>query len=227
MTCPLFNRKGPNIRKETRFIKSKVFQSGRVIAKLGIILFAAGLLLWDQGGRTAGAAEPLQFKPRALENAQWSVPESEAALSYLGIDAKGSFKLSQIKAELVIIEFFSMYCPYCQADAPHVNELYSMIQKTPKFKKRVKIIGIGMGNTPFEVDVFRKKYTVPFPLVSDEQYTADKLATKRIRTPTFVLFRPANGSRQRVVDIHEGELGKPEEFLRGVTSHLGRSNKER
>ena len=56
-----------------------------------------------------------------------------------------------------------------------MNELYQAIQKRKDLKNKVKLIGIGTGNTPFEIDFFRKKYEVPFPLFDDEDY-AEKYA---------------------------------------------------
>jgi len=37
-----------------------------------------------------------------------------------------------------------------------VNELYSAIQKKKDLKDKIKVIGIGAGNTTFEVDFFQK-----------------------------------------------------------------------
>ena len=95
------------------------------------------------------------------------VPEKEAEKAYLGLTGKGTFTLSQIKAEVVIVEIYSMYCPYCQKEAPIVNELFEAIDKKPGLKDKMRIIGIGAGNTPFELDIFRNQYKIPFPLFSD------------------------------------------------------------
>ena len=64
---------------------------------------------------------------------------------------------------MVIIEIFSMYCPYCQKDAPGINELYQLIENDPDLKNKVKLIGIGAGNTPFEVGVLQKNLRGSLP----------------------------------------------------------------
>ncbi len=170
----------------------------------------------------AAGGEPLKLKPGALEKFKLSASVSPEEQKYLGISGKGPFMLSQIKAEIVIVEFFSMYCPYCQAEAPIVNRLFELISKSPDLENKVKMVGIGIGNTPFEVGVFRKKYKVQFPLIPDEDYTSDKMASKRFRTPTFITFGRAKRSTIKVIDIHPGKLGNPEQFLERVTRSMAR-----
>ena len=54
-------------------------------------------------------------------------PNNPDHLKYLGLSGSGIFKINQIKTDIVIIEIFSMYCPYCQAEAPNVNRLFASI----------------------------------------------------------------------------------------------------
>jgi len=56
------------------------------------------------------------------------VPLGNADKEYLGLEGGGFFQIPQIKARAVIIEIFSMYCPYCQREAPEVNRLYHLIE---------------------------------------------------------------------------------------------------
>jgi thiol-disulfide isomerase/thioredoxin len=60
-------------------------------------------------------------------------------LKYLGLPAGGKFfKINQVKAKVVIIQIYSMYCPYCQAEAPNVNRLYAAIENSPVLKDKIK-----------------------------------------------------------------------------------------
>jgi thiol-disulfide isomerase/thioredoxin len=132
---------------------------------LGSVL--AVVFILSIGWSTFAADKPPQ-KGETLPSIQLPVPKSLVEKSYLGLSREGSFTIPQIKARVVIIEIFSMYCPYCQKDAPGVNELYQLIEKDPDLKKDIKLIGIGAGNTSYEVGVYKKTYTVPFPLFSDQ-----------------------------------------------------------
>jgi peroxiredoxin len=141
-----------------------------------------------------------------------AMPEKPIHKEYLGLKGNGSFKVSQIKAELLIIEIFSMYCPYCQKEAPNVNELYRSISGREDIKDKIRIIGIGAGNTPFEVDVFRKQYDIEFPLFSDETF-AVHTATGGVRTPYFFVIRTKAGEPGVIVYSNVGTLHDPQQFL--------------
>ncbi|MEW6068125.1 MAG: TlpA disulfide reductase family protein [Nitrospirota bacterium] len=138
-------------------------------------------------------------------------PQNATEKNYLGIIEKDSFNLSQIKSKLIILEIFSMYCPYCQKEAPMVNELYQIINNTPDIKDTIKIIGIGAGNTAFEVDVFKNQYNVPFPLFPDESFTIHKIVGD-VRTPYFFVFKLADGFNE-IIYSKSGSIQDPHQFL--------------
>lgn len=92
------------------------------------------------------------------------MPENESNREYLGLCGKQeTTTLGRIGAEVLIVEIFSMYCPHCQKHAPKANELFHAIEGSDKYRGRIKLIGIGVGNSAFEVDIFRQKYAPPFP----------------------------------------------------------------
>jgi thiol-disulfide isomerase/thioredoxin len=166
-----------------------------------------------------GYAARTSLDPKALGGMEFSVPADPERQSYLGTSRSGKFKLTQIPAQVLLVEIFSMYCPYCQADAPTVNEIYRILQQDPVLSKKVKLIGIGTGNTPFEVDVFRKKYDIKFPLFPDEDSALQKMVSEPIRTPTFVALKRSNQLFE-VHKIHVGESKNAESFIKGILEGL-------
>ena len=148
------------------------------------------------------------------------VPQDAAGRDYLGIGGKGSFKISRIKAETVIIEIFSMYCPYCQKEAPLVNELYQLINKRRDLKDKIKMIGIGAGNTPFEVEIFKNEYKVPFPLFSDESFTIHK-SLGQVRTPYFFVIKINADGSHKILYSKGGTIQDPNQFLGMILKSLG------
>lgn len=140
------------------------------------------------------------------------VPKNPAEKAYLGLSGDGFFKIPQIKAKVVVVEIYSMYCPYCQKDAPGVNELHALIEKNPDLKNKVKLIGIGAGNTPFEVEAYKKTYQVPFPLFPDKDFTIHK-ACAEVRTPYFIVVKINEDGTHQIVHAQLGGYPGAEPFL--------------
>ncbi len=140
----------------------------------------------------ASAAQP----PAAgdtLTALKLAVPAERGDRAYLGLSGGDFFELPQVKGEVIILEVMSMYCPFCQKEAPVVNELYRLIEENPKLKGRIKLLGIGAGNSPYELKVFREKYRVPFPLVPDRDFSVH-VALGEVRTPFFIGVRMKKGA---------------------------------
>ena len=143
------------------------------------------------------------------------IPKSAEEKAYLGLSGSGTFKIPQIKADVVIIEIFSMYCPYCQKDAPGINELYDLIQKAPDFRDRIKIIGIGAGNSAFEVETFKKTFNVSFPLFPDQDYVIHQ-ACGEVRTPYFIGVKIQKDKSHRVFLSQQGGFPGALPFLEQI-----------
>ena len=140
-----------------------------------------------------------------------TAPASPDQRAYLGLSKEGPFTLKEITAPVIIVEIFSMYCPYCQAEAPHVNELYEAIKQDPQLSGKVVILGIGAGNTAFEVNIFKEKYQIPFPLFDDEDYAIHKIVGK-VRTPYFIVAKGKPNSTRGVIYSKAGALEDIEGF---------------
>ena len=85
----------------------------RMFIVLSVAAFWAVLLV----SPVSANAAPLQ-PGGPLPDFKLPIPEHSADKEYLGLTTSGAFAIAQIKAQVVIIEIFSMYCPYCQREAP-------------------------------------------------------------------------------------------------------------
>jgi thiol-disulfide isomerase/thioredoxin len=153
-----------------------------------------------------------QVKGDVLPEIHLLVPENAIHRNYLGLEGGTFFEIPEIKAKVVIIEIFSMYCPHCQREAPEINRLYSIIEGNPDLKDKIKLIGIGAGNSSFEVDLFKKKYNVPFPLIPDENFSIHKRIGE-VRTPYFLGVKINDDGTHRVFFSKLGEFKGAEPFL--------------
>lgn len=158
-----------------------------------------------------GPPQPGQILPAM----KLSKPLEGKDLQYLGLSGSGTFTVDQIKARAVIIQIFSMYCPYCQKDAPNMNRFFGLIEENPSLKGKIKIVGIGAGNSQFEVNTFKKKYQVPFPLVPDGDFTLHKIVGE-VRTPYFIVVKLSDSKRPEVVYSRLGAHENIEAFLEDV-----------
>ncbi|UZP66546.1 TlpA family protein disulfide reductase [Desulfovibrio mangrovi] len=131
--------------------------------------------------------------------------------AYLGLQGEGPWTLKDVKADYVLIEVFSMYCPHCQAEAPAVNELFTLLNSS-SYAGAMKLIGIGAGNSRFEVQFFRKKYDVSLPVFEDGDMTLHSLLGQP-GTPHFYLVNLKNGVLQTAYS-ETGRMKTPETFLK-------------
>lgn len=176
---------------------------------LGCALLFVGLTTAGGGVQAEGTPPP---EGGTLPEISLPAPVQPEVQQYLGVADKGTFKLPGIRAEILIIEVFSMYCPFCQKEAPNVNELYRLIDQDPNLKQKVKLIGLGAGNSPFEVNTFRNAYAVPFPLFADPDFSIHNVLGK-VRTPYFIVIKINKDGSHKVVYSKVGSFGEPQAFL--------------
>ncbi len=146
--------------------------------------------------------------------------QNEAERNYLGVSKNGDFTIGQIKAEILIIEFYSFYCPHCQRAAPDVNEVYQQIQNRPDIKEKIKIIGIGAGNSDYEISSFKNKYKVPFPLFPDKRMEIFRSLRLRV-TPTFIGIKINKNGTLEQFYFREGGFEDSQKFLAEIIKFSG------
>jgi hypothetical protein len=177
------------------------------------------LLLIALMSAATALAQSLQ-KGGQLPSIVLPIPKSAEERGYLGLSGSGTFKIPQIKADVVIIEIFSMYCPYCQKDAPGINELYDVIQKNLDLRDKIKIIGIGAGNSAFEIETFKKTFNVPFPLFPDQDYVIHQ-ASGEVRTPYFIGVKIQQDKSHRIFLSQQGGFPGAQPFLEQILKESG------
>ena len=95
-----------------------------------------------------------------------------------------------------------------------------MLKASPQ-GKNVKVIGIGVGNSEYEVDAFRKKFSVPFPLFSDKDFvTYQEIGD--VGTPFFILARlDKKDAPLRILHVNEGQMESANGFFKDILNKSG------
>jgi thiol-disulfide isomerase/thioredoxin len=151
--------------------------------KVTVTLFSIALLLSLAALPALGYVE----KGNKLGDLEFPAPLGAEDAGYLGVPADKPFKLSQLGTPFVLVEVFATGCSHCFTHAPHINELFNLLNKDAETAGKVKMIGLASTDSPDNVASWKKQFKVPFALVPDP----DNKATDKINvmgTPTFVLF---------------------------------------
>lgn len=173
-----------------------------------------------------GTPEGFPYVPGdSLEDLSLPVPGDAASRAYLGLSGSGNFTPAGVSAPVLLIQIFSMYCPHCQRDAGNVNAFYGLVEKDPALRQRIRILGIGAGNSSYEVGVFRESYGVPFPLFGDGDYRIHKKLGE-VRTPFYIALKKDEKGVPRIVFARVGGIEKAEDFLAFLIRETGLEEKK-
>jgi len=202
-------------------MKKDEIKKGAVAFSLIMILLCGCALQWVKAAEVSGdPVKPALDKNPSFPIFELPIPQNEIEKSYMGISGEGNFRVGQIKAKVLIIEVFNFYCPHCQQVASRVNELYQAIQEHPTRKEKIKIIGIGIGNSPYEVNLFREKYHVPFPLFPDRNMSISKMLDIEA-TPTFIGVKTNDKGTQEQFFFKTGGFPDASQFLTEIIKLSG------
>lgn len=178
-----------------------------------LLLFASSRVLAG-GSSESPSANPLK-DGAPFPNLTLTGPVTPEQAKYLGLaNADSPHSLNEIDAPILIVQIFSMYCPYCQAEAPAMNELYAQIGGADLADK-IKLVGVGAGNSDFEVNVFKEKYELNFPVFSDLKFTAHK-AVGEVGTPFMYVLKKAPSGGYDILLGSLGRMDSPDKFLETV-----------
>jgi len=194
-------------------------------ANMKRITLLLAILLVGCAGMDPQPPEPQKVEePKKLESLDIDLPRpaSEADVTYLGLEGSSdSFRMDQIKARVLVVEVFDMYCRFCQGAAPKVDALYELNLRSG-FGNEVKLIGIGRMNTELEVSTFKEKYKVKFPIFADKDLSVTRaLQAADEGTPHFIVIRMDQGGQVTVVHTSTGAFEDPKAFHEVILERAG------
>jgi peroxiredoxin len=153
-------------------------------------------------------ADELLSPGNTLPKFEMTAPESPEQCTYLGIEGKKKFTLSDIPSKLVIVEFFNVFCPKCHAQAPKANQIYSILDEDQETKQDIKMLAIGLLGKPDQMSAYQQKYDIPFPLIPDENGQIVQLLNISAIPQTLVVDQ--NG---KILSNHIGLMGDVDAFI--------------
>jgi thiol-disulfide isomerase/thioredoxin len=131
------------------------------------------------------------------------IPKDSNEKEYLGLSGDGFFKIPQIKSKGVLIKIFNLYCPICQSTVAAMAEIYRQIENNRDLRGKLKLIGIGAGNSLLEIEFFKHNYNVPFPIFPDENFRIYQTLGE-VRIPFFIAVRIEGDRPPEIVETHLG-----------------------
>jgi len=177
-----------------------------------VLILSLLVILFLTFHTTSFAANTSLMKGEKLPAINLPIPQNSDEKIYLGLSGEGVFKISQVKAQAVLIKIFNLYCPICQSTAGVMTEIYKQIENNPDLKGKIKLIGIGAGNNLLEVEVFKQNHNISFPIFPDEDFTIHK-ALGEVRTPFFIAVKMEGGGSPEIIHTHLGGLTDARAFL--------------
>jgi len=160
----------------------------------------------------AASAEPISMG-EAFPEVRLPVPVQKGALSYLGLDARDSFTIQQVKARVVLIEMLNVLCPHCRKQTKPYNRLFQMLKDDPETREQVKMLGVAVGNSDEQIADFVEVYAVAFPVVADRQFTLHR-ALRAGPTPfSIYLLQDSSGGPGVVAGTQLGEDRQMEDLF--------------
>jgi peroxiredoxin len=141
-------------------------------------------------------------------------PNAPQVKAYLGVADEKLFSLSQIQAKLTLVEFFDVFCPVCQKNAPVLNRVYQLFKEDKNLGKDFKMIGIGIGTQPEDLPAYVKAFKVEFPLLADPKKEVQKKVNLQNVPHTILLDR-----KGKILMSHAGFIGNFDAFVIEIRKH--------
>ena len=211
----------------TRRISRFFIRNIQTAAKAAFISAAVLLIARAPECRAASDANMSKLQPGmplpALSIMGELTPEQRQYLGLrkglLGMFAAKEFTPADVDADVLVIEFFNIYCTSCQRQAPFMNELFQRVNSRGAMSKRVRFFGIGAGNTETEAAMFMRRYSVEFPMFADPDFFNYEAIGDPGATPLTLIVKK-NGDDLRIVSAHAGLVKNVDFFMAEIQKAL-------
>ncbi|MDY6971970.1 MAG: TlpA disulfide reductase family protein [Thermodesulfobacteriota bacterium] len=140
-------------------------------------------------------------------------PSDPMLLVYLGLSEGKSFTLTDVKADLILVEIMNINCGSCRKQAPIYNKLYSLIESTPETKGRIKMLAIASGSKDEYIKKYIDYFKVPYPIIEDPNFALyEATGSSPLPLAIFVINNPS-GQTGIVAGTHTGLNSHYKEIL--------------
>ena len=120
-------------------------------------------------------AEPPKVGTVLPQGLVLSAPIGAEERNYLGCGDGGTFKLSAVKADFLIVEVVGVYCPQCHIQAPLFDKFHARLTNDSDLSRKVKMLGLAAGATKEEMEYLRGSGVYKYPVAWDPDFAAHKL----------------------------------------------------
>ncbi len=116
-----------------------------------------GWALVQSGGNPGGFGVNRSFGEVAVE--------MQPAPKFIKSDLNGSMvSLSELRGKVVMLDFWSSWCPPCRQEAPALARVYREYEV-----RNVEFVGVAIWDDPGDVARYAKEFDLPYPNVLDEK----------------------------------------------------------
>jgi thiol-disulfide isomerase/thioredoxin len=172
------------------------------IRKKFLVIFLALLFFVSLGsGCSQSSTQPAAPQSTSPENIAPNIESSPAtqetgnkAPDFEATTMSGEkISLSALKGKPVILNFWATWCPPCKEEIPELNSFYQ------KYKDRVIMLGIEIGEPKEEVEQFLKNQSILYPIVLDSEQKSSISELYRISLVPTTFIVDENGKILNVI----------------------------
>lgn len=168
----------------------------RPLVPIFSVVLAGALIALLIYGKVVGGTD--QTLDDAVKRGE-SPPAPGAGIELQNLEDGGKTRLSDLRGQVVVLNFWAHWCEPCRAEAPELNAVQRRLTK----ERLGTVLGATYDDPPDDARAFVRRYRVTYPIVSDVgTKLAREFGTNKL-PETFVIDRAG-----RVVAISRGQTDR-------------------